>query len=124
MHKALEARRLKREQYIREAQEYAGEVRDRLGEVCAFLIGSVARGDFNLGSDIDIIVISDALPPNPLERSRFLYELARPLIEPKGYTAQEFRQLLSRKHPTALAILDEGILLRDDGVWETVSGEV
>ena len=123
MQKALEVRALKREQYIYEAQGYTNAVRDHLGPVCAFLIGSVARGDFNLGSDIDVIIISDTLPADPLEGSRLLYGFGSPLVEPKGYTLREFRHLLGRRHPTALAVLEEGILLRDDGVWEKIVGE-
>lgn len=36
------------------------------------LIGSYARGDFNLWSDVDILLISESLSGNPIERLKAL----------------------------------------------------
>ncbi|MBS7648760.1 nucleotidyltransferase domain-containing protein, partial [Candidatus Bathyarchaeota archaeon] len=51
----IEERRRLREKRIEEAREWASRIRLR---VTAILIGSFARGDFNLWSDVDILVIS------------------------------------------------------------------
>lgn len=47
----------------------------------AFVIGSVARGDFTEASDIDVVIIAKDLPKHPIERMRILYEEVPPLIE-------------------------------------------
>ncbi len=58
------------------------------------LFGSFARGDFNEGSDVDLIVIAD-WQQDFLDRIRVLLdinEFGLPL-EPIGYTEQEFKQM-------------------------------
>ena len=52
----------------------------------AYVICSVARGDFNDGLDIDVVIIARNLPKHPLERMKLLYENIPALIEPKAYT--------------------------------------
>lgn len=64
----------------------------------------MARGDYNVHSDIDVLVISDDLPPHPLERAEFLYRLAPPRVEPKGYTTREWRSMQRRRNPIALEV--------------------
>ena len=76
------------------AQAYAERLRERLGKVTAIVYGSVARGDFNLGSDVDILIVSEGLPLHPLERMEVLYSCHEPPLEPKGYTPAEFHALL------------------------------
>ncbi len=115
MQKALEARRRQREEYIATARLYALELQKRVGSLSAVLIGSVARGDFNLWSDLDVVVISDNMPAEPLKRSELLYSVAKPLVEPKGYTRDEFKKLLGKKNPSAVAVAKEGVVLLDDG---------
>lgn len=115
MKKALEARKLQREEYITLARSYATDLQQELGPLSAVLIGSVARGDFNLGSDLDVLIISDNLPANPLKRSRLLYSMVKPMIEPKGYTKAEFNTLLYKKNPLVVAVAKEGIVLLDEG---------
>ena len=61
------------------------------------VIGSVARGDFNDASDIDVIIIAENLPGALLGRSDMLYENVPPLIEPKAYAKDEFKKLLSKR---------------------------
>jgi predicted nucleotidyltransferase len=88
-----EARRQEREELIALAKAYAERLRSRLPGARVFLYGSVARGDFNLASDIDLLVVSDALPANPLERAAFLYRIVEAREEPKGLLAREYDAL-------------------------------
>jgi predicted nucleotidyltransferase len=120
MQKALEARRCQREEYIATARSYAVDLQNELGPLTAVLIGSVARGDFNLGSDLDVLIISDNLPAEPLKRSHLLYSMIKPLVEPKGYTRSEFKTLLTKKNPSAVAVTNEGVILLDDGFLQTI----
>lgn len=84
------------------------------------LFGSVARGDSGLGSDADILIISDRIPENFDDRLRLLYEMNRSMapIEPLGYTPKEFELMLKRRHPTALYALADGLPLHDDGFYK------
>ncbi|MFP3264973.1 MAG: nucleotidyltransferase domain-containing protein [Acidilobus sp.] len=55
----IRARRAERERAIGELREYASRLRARLGRLSMALYGSYARGDFNLWSDVDVIVVSE-----------------------------------------------------------------
>lgn len=103
-----------RERLVKSASCYADEVKKRYGPSTVLLYGSVARGDFNLWSDIDVLVVADALPEHPLERSRVLYEFALPGIEAKGYSPSEYREAKSRGLPLISEIEGYCVVLRDD----------
>ncbi len=87
---------------------------EKLGKFTAILYGSVARGDFNVWSDIDLIIISDSLPKDLLKRQEMLYLFCIPKIEPKGYRKDEFMKMIKLKHPFIKVLAREGIFLRDD----------
>jgi len=80
---------------------------------CIILYGSFARGDYNERSDIDIIVISTNIPLNFYKRMQQLYELIdiNEVIDILGYTPDEFKQMLEKRHCTSLFAMDEGIPL-------------
>ena len=100
--------------------EYSKIVSSKLGKFTGVLYGSMARGDNNLWSDIDFLVISDSdkLPQNPLKRLEFLYSLTEMPIEVKGYTKNEFLKMIEKRNPLALDSLVEGKMIVDDGFWE------
>ncbi|MDP3105974.1 MAG: nucleotidyltransferase domain-containing protein [Candidatus Methanoperedens sp.] len=98
--------------------DYSKTVTTKIGKFTGILYGSMARGDNNLWSDIDFLVISDNLPDNPLKRLEFLYSLADTAIEVKGYTRNEFLKMIEKRNPMALDALDEGKVIVDDGFWE------
>ncbi len=99
-------------------KEYSKAVSSKLGKFTGILYGSMARGDYNLWSDIDFLVISDKLPDNPLKRLEFLYSLTDTPIEVKGYTRNEFLKMIEKRNPLALDALVEGKVIVDDGFWE------
>jgi predicted nucleotidyltransferase len=103
---------------IRILKEYSKVVSSNLGEFTGVLYGSVARGDYNLWSDIDFLIISDKLPENPLKRLEFLYSLTEMPIEVKGYTRNEFLKMIEKRNPIALDSFVEGKIIVDDGFWE------
>ncbi len=98
--------------------EYSKTVSSKLGKFTGILYGSMARGDNNLWSDIDFLVISDKLPENPLKKLKFLYSLTDTPIEVKGYTRNEFLRMIEKRNPLALDALVEGKVIVDDGFWE------
>ncbi len=93
----LERRRAERERLIEEARAYAERLRAGLGEASVFLYGSVARGDFNMASDLDLLVVSSRLPAEPLERLRLLQSFALGREEPKGLLPDEYARLKESK---------------------------
>jgi len=114
MYKLLEARRREQRERLEVARTYEEGLARVLGQVSALVYGSVVRGDFHPGSDIDILVISDALPEGVLERLAVLYSVATGREEPKGYRLAEFERMRVRRHPTIVAALETGQVLRDD----------
>ncbi len=114
MSKFASERARRREDLVDLASRYADRVRERYGPATVLLYGSVARGDFNLWSDIDVLVVSDALPPNPLARSDALNRLVLPGVEPKGFTLREYQDAEALDRPFMREIAKHCIVLRDD----------
>jgi len=96
------------------ANQFADKAKEAFGKVSVWLYGSVARGDFNFWSDVDVLLVAEDLPKHPLERLGLLLRLAPPGVEPIGYTKAEFEALLAKRHPNLLALLRESVCLRDD----------
>jgi predicted nucleotidyltransferase len=93
LHEALRRRQAEWEALLEEARAYAHRVREALGEARVYLFGSVARGEFNLESDIDLLVVSPHLPQDPLERLALLHRLGGGRVEPRGLLPEEFARL-------------------------------
>jgi hypothetical protein len=101
------------------------------------LFGSIARGDASASTDLDIIVVSDAFPPNPSKAADRIIEAFQELkstpeyrkfrerggylnIDPIGYRARD----LKRAPPLFLDVTEDGILLVDDGFMEGLLREL
>lgn len=116
MIKAVRERRRQRQKAVGLVREYAKRLQKTIGPVTVIVYGSFARGDFNLGSDIDVMIIADSLPARPLARLDLLYScLDHGEIEPKGYTKSEFRKMLEHNHPWVMDALAQGVVVADDG---------
>ncbi len=104
----IKERKQLREKVIKEAREWASKLPFKSTVV---LIGSYARGDFNLWSDVDIVIIAE-MRGNPLER-------LKAIDQPPGYeviplTPKEFMRKLREGDPIAKEVVTVGIVLRDD----------
>ena len=74
------------------------------------MFGSVARGEADEWSDLDLVVIADT------ERTFFerfrdfaaLYE-ARPRLDLLVYTPAEFERMVEEENPFLLQVLEEGV---------------
>lgn len=120
MRSAIEIRRTEKAQALKLARRYVCKLRRRLGSLSAFVYGSFARGDFNAGSDIDIVVVSDSLPGNVFERLDLLYKDISGGIEPKGYTKGEFLRLVSSRNPLTRDVIEHGICLSNENHSKTL----
>jgi uncharacterized protein len=77
--------------------------------VAAFVVGSVARGDFNVWSDVDVVVVADNLPVRVPDRTRALGQCAPPRVQPIGFTPEEFRAAHAKGNPLAREAMEIGI---------------
>jgi hypothetical protein len=74
-----------------------------------YLFGSVARDDFNEGSDIDIAIIGD-FKERFLDRGDVFFEMTDLPIEPLCYTESEFETMKKSDNPFVKEILKGKIL--------------
>ena len=105
-------RRAEREELIGLGRVYAERLSERLPDLAAAIGGSVARGDFNLWSDVDVVVVSDALPAGLHARLELLDADRPPRVEPHGYTRAELARALARGDPLARETVERGVSLR------------
>jgi len=118
--------------YQQEINEYVKQLIQHIRPRAVILYGSVARGTFGVGSDIDIMIIADSLPQRFLDRLTLLYELNKSgaPIEPVGYTSSEIDRMMLKGQPALYDALEEGIDLYDDDfldqarrTWESMKSE-
>jgi len=111
MEKIINERKREREKVIELVKEYAYKI--PLHKATIVLIGSYARGDFNLWSDIDVLIISDEFKNlNPVERLKKLPIYEKFEIIP--LTIEEIIKLTQRCSNLIKEILSYGITVRDD----------
>ena len=115
------------EVYRKAAVEFAQRVTSALGGPvdAIVLYGSVARGEAKRYSDIDILVVS-ADPQRTREQlseinSDFAYERNYTFfISLVQYSREEFYRLIQLGSPFIANVIDEGIILYDDGTFSAV----
>jgi len=105
-------RAAEREALVARGRRYADALAERLPDLAAAIGGSVARGDFNRWSDVDVVVVSDRLPDDARARLDVLHAVVVPGVEPHGYTRAELRRAVERGDPLARETLDRGVALR------------
>lgn len=93
------------------AGRYAEAVRVRIPVRAVVVFGSVARGDWRSGSDIDLLVVADVDP-----RTRMLdrLEAAGPAhdgVQPLVWTVAEWSRRWARGDRFARACVEEGVWL-------------
>jgi Nucleotidyltransferase domain. len=96
---------------------YCEKVRKRFSSRAIILIGSYARGDFYDDSDIDLIIISDELPEQIMDRIYILIKMndSSIPIEPHGFKTDEFMGMIRELNIMALDTIYEGKVVYDDG---------
>lgn len=107
----LAERRREQARLLALAREYVDRLTARLPGDAAVVVGSVARGDFNVWSDIDVVVVAEGLPERALDRIGFLLEDAPAGIQPVGFSRAEFLSALAKRNPLAVEALERGVVL-------------
>ena len=110
------------EELLRELKEFFG------GKLVSLVVyGSVARGDFSAGSDLDLLIVIDGIPRSRLERLELfehVEERVRPVIEGLGIevspvikSPDEARRIT----PLYLDLVEDAIIVYDrDGFFERI----
>lgn len=82
-----------------------------LARVRGIVFGSVARHACSIGSDTDLLVISDELPPEIRDRIDLLGDHRDGLgeIDPVGWTETEWRRRQAGGDPFVTLLVQEGI---------------
>ncbi|MGI8576094.1 MAG: nucleotidyltransferase domain-containing protein [Egibacteraceae bacterium] len=106
----LRRRRAERAALIARGQTFAQGLSAELQVRAVVLHGSVARGDFNVWSDVDVLVVADALPERFLDRLDALAPWP-PRIQPVAWTPAEWRQRSARRDPIAVTVCRHGVWL-------------
>jgi uncharacterized protein len=121
----LRHRRRQRDVLLERAHGFVSAIEARYSIRAAVVFGSVARGDFNLWSDIDLLLVTDEIGGNALERLDALGQRP-PLVQPIVWTTAEWRSQLQRGNPIAREVLDLGVWIRGSSDetrgWETGGG--
>lgn len=107
----LDARLEERERLLSLAREYVERLGARAQVLAAVVAGSVARGDFNVWSDVDVVVVADDLPGRALDRAAFLAADAPAGVQPVGYTPAELAVAAQRGDPLVRSALEQGIVV-------------
>jgi len=110
--KAIEEREAERDRLIELATRYVDGLARRLDVRAAAIAGSVARGDFNLWSDVDVVLIAAGLPARAPDRAALLLEDAPPRVQPIGYSPEEFERELLKGNRLVREATERGVVLR------------
>lgn len=107
--KGVRARRVaEREALLERARRWVRELNAELRLERAVVFGSVARGDFNRWSDIDLLLVSSDFDGPPLRRLERLGD--RPGgVQPACWTPDEWRSQLERSNPIAVESEETGV---------------
>jgi uncharacterized protein len=108
IHPVIKRRRAERKEKIDLARAYVRAIAPRIGVEHAWVVGSVARGDFNVWSDIDVVLIAPDLPETPLSRADLFLDKP-PGVQIVAYTQEEFGVGLARKNPLVLEATRIGV---------------
>ena len=80
----------------------------------AIVFGSVARGEADAGSDLDLLIVADTTRPF-FERFKDyagLYDVW-PRLDLLIYTPEEFAQMVAEERPLVSQALEEGVVLHE-----------
>lgn len=106
----VERRRAGRRELLDLAARWGRTLDPALGVRALVVFGSVARGDWHSASDVDVLVVADAIPPAPRDRLAVLDP--RPArVEPVAWTPTEYRIHRGRRNPIAMEAARDGVWL-------------
>ena len=118
----LAQRRRERERLVARAGAYVARLSARLPVLAAAVVGSVARGDFNVWSDVDVVVIATGLPQRAPDRAGVLARDAPAGLQAIGFTPEEFEAAWAKGNPLAREATGAGVTLLGEGFLGAYGG--
>ena len=97
---------------INELRDYAAKLRDRFGRLTVILYGSYTRGDFNLWSDVNVLIISEHFRGTDFVTRCVKLNDAPPKLEPICWTPEEAFKALAK--PWWREALKHHVVIIDD----------
>ncbi|MGH2760859.1 MAG: nucleotidyltransferase domain-containing protein [Actinomycetota bacterium] len=107
----IKRRTAERRVLISRAEAFLSGLPPSLGLVAGVVFGSTARGDFNVWSDIDVLVVARHLPARPQDRLSLLLGDAAPGVQPVAWTPEEFARASRKGNPIAREAIERGVVL-------------
>jgi predicted nucleotidyltransferase len=101
------------EELLGKIKSFIEKLTSRVNIKKVYLFGSVARNDFNEGSDIDLAIIGD-FKERFLDRSDKILEMTELPIEPLCYTEKEFEEMRRKGNPFVKEILKGKMLFNSE----------
>ncbi len=93
-------------------EAYVARLVSRLDNRLVILFGSYADGSFDLGSDVDILLVAGRLPADPIKRAWVLRERGFPArLQVFDFTPEQFIKMVSDDHALAREALVTGRVL-------------
>lgn len=109
-HPVITRRRRERDELIARARQFAEAIPANVGLLAAAVFGSVARGDFNVWSDIDVVVVAREFPERLFDRYDALGRWPAG-VQPVPWTPAEWRRQLAKGNPIATEAVERGVWL-------------
>lgn len=113
-HPVIARRRAEREQLVQRARDWAQVLAGRLEVQAAVVVGSVARGDFNKWSDLDVLVVAEGLPGDCRMRMDLLMADSPPGLQPIGWSPHELGARRAGRDPIAREAYEVGVVVWGD----------
>lgn len=96
-----------RERTREELLSFVARLKEALPVRKVYLFGSFSRGEIHEGSDIDLLIVGD-FQERLFDRIGRVLALTDLPIEPLVYTQKEFNEMIERRNPFVLHVLQEG----------------
>ncbi len=106
----IQRRRAERERLLDLARRFVSVLDPALSIRAAVVFGSLARGDFNRWSDIDLLIVADNLPAGHGQRLDTLGAWP-PGVQPIVWTPEEWQGQRRRGNPIAVEAAASGVWL-------------
>lgn len=110
-HPVVERRLAEQAALVQTARQWAERLAKRMDLLAAVVFGSVARGDFNKWSDLDVLVVARGLPSDARARLEVLMQDAPPGLQAIGWTPAELVARRLRNDPIARECEAAGVVV-------------
>lgn len=122
MAEVIAERQRERERLIGVARAYVDELSKRVSVRAAAVVGSVARGDFNVWSDVDVVVVADDLPLGMMDRMTVLMAHAPGGVQPVGFVDRELTAARRRGNALVEELAHDGVVITGAAALEELLG--